>query len=223
MPEGSVAQSQPEVNRKRSRSPSDAEQPKLKRANTGLANSTSNGASANGSTSASSRSQSAHDSSRVDDSPASAPTAGASTPAAAPSSDYTDIPVSNMRRVIGQRLQQSKQDVPHYYLTSDINMDKVLKLREVFNQGLSEKGAKLSVNDFIVKASALALALAKIAATVKTVRASEHDQMETPNTVMGAELQSIAVHETEKAPAPQAPRLWGPLLLVPRFQLLQLA
>ena len=75
MPEGSVAQSQPEVNRKRSRSPSDTEQPKLKRANTGLANSTSNGTSANASASASSRSQSAHDSSRLDDSAASAPTA----------------------------------------------------------------------------------------------------------------------------------------------------
>ena len=89
---------------------------------------------------------------------AAGPAAALSTPAA-PSSDYTDTPVSNMRRVIGQRLQQSKQDVPHYYLTADINMDKVLKLREVFNKSLGEKdkSAKLSVNDFIVKATALAL------------------------------------------------------------------
>lgn len=72
--------------------------------------------------------------------------------------DYVDTPVSNMRRVIGQRLTQSKQELPHYYLTVDIDMGKVLKLREVFNQGLAEKGAKLSVNDFIVKATALALA-----------------------------------------------------------------
>lgn len=88
----------------------------------------------------------------------SAPTAGAAAPAA-PSADYTDIPVTNMRRVIGQRLTQSKQEVPHYYLTMDINMDKVLKLREVFNKTLGEKdkSAKLSVNDFIVKASACAL------------------------------------------------------------------
>lgn len=88
----------------------------------------------------------------------SAPTSGAAAPAA-PSSDYTDIPVTNMRRVIGQRLTQSKQEVPHYYLTMDINMDKVLKLREVFNKTLGEKdkSAKLSVNDFIVKASACAL------------------------------------------------------------------
>ena len=65
-----------------------------------------------------------------------------------------------MRRTIGTRLTQSKQDVPHYYLTVDINMDKVMKLREVFNKSLAEKdkSSKLSVNDFILKASALALA-----------------------------------------------------------------
>lgn len=89
----------------------------------------------------------------------STPIAGAPTPAAS-SPEYVDIPVSSMRRVIGSRLTQSKQDVPHYYLTSDINMDKVLKLREVFNKTLGEKdkAAKLSVNDFVVKATACALA-----------------------------------------------------------------
>ena len=76
----------------------------------------------------------------------------------APVPEYTDIPVSNMRRVIGSRLTQSKQEVPHYYLTVDIHMDKMLKLREVFNKTLTDKGAKLSVNDFIVKAAACALA-----------------------------------------------------------------
>ena len=84
-------------------------------------------------------------------------------PAAQPSDaqlpEYVDTPVSNMRRTIGARLSQSKQEIPHYYLTVDINMDKVLKLREVFNKSLSEKdkSAKLSVNDFIVKAVACAL------------------------------------------------------------------
>ncbi|TBU61989.1 dihydrolipoamide acetyltransferase [Dichomitus squalens] len=74
--------------------------------------------------------------------------------------EYTDIPVSNMRKTIGTRLTQSKQELPHYYLTVDINMDKVLKLREVFNKSLGEKdkSAKLSVNDFVLKAVALALA-----------------------------------------------------------------
>jgi len=64
-----------------------------------------------------------------------------------------------MRRTIGSRLSQSKQEIPHYYVTVDVNMDKVLKLREVFNKTLTEKdkSAKLSVNDFIVKAVACAL------------------------------------------------------------------
>lgn len=92
-----------------------------------------------------------------------APAAAAAQPAAqapaAEASEYTDTPVSNMRRTIGARLTQSKQELPHYYLTAEINMDKVLKLRQVFNKTLSEKegGAKLSVNDFIVKAVACAL------------------------------------------------------------------
>ncbi|CAL1695381.1 unnamed protein product [Somion occarium] len=92
--------------------------------------------------------------------PAPAPPPAAFPAPSVPSADYIDIPISNMRRTIGTRLTQSKQEVPHYYLTVDINMDKVLKLREVFNRSLGEKdkSAKLSVNDFILKASALALA-----------------------------------------------------------------
>ena len=80
-------------------------------------------------------------------------------PSVAQISDYVDTPVSNMRRTIGARLTQSKQEIPHYYLTVDIHMDKVFKLREVFNKSLSEKdkSAKLSVNDFVVKAVACAL------------------------------------------------------------------
>ncbi|KIL70712.1 hypothetical protein M378DRAFT_115830 [Amanita muscaria Koide BX008] len=92
---------------------------------------------------------------------AAAPTASTATqPSAAELPDYVDTPISNMRRTIGTRLTQSKQEIPHYYLTLDINMDKVLKLREVFNKSLAEKdkAAKLSVNDFIVKAVSCALA-----------------------------------------------------------------
>lgn len=84
--------------------------------------------------------------------------ASAGTPAPAdPSADYVDIPLSNMRRTIAARLVESKVQSPHYYLTIDIQMDKVLKLREVFNKSLAEKGAKLSINDFVVKAAAKAL------------------------------------------------------------------
>ncbi|KAJ7225405.1 dihydrolipoamide acetyltransferase [Mycena pura] len=83
-----------------------------------------------------------------------------SQPPSAQLPDYVDTPVSNMRRTIGARLSQSKQELPHYYATVDINMDKVLKLREVFNKTLTEKDktSKLSVNDFIVKAVGCALA-----------------------------------------------------------------
>lgn len=80
---------------------------------------------------------------------------------------YEDVPASNMRKVIAARLTESKQNTPHYYLTAEINMDRVLKLRELFNKaaGAAEKGSKdgvksgmkLSVNDFVVKASAIAL------------------------------------------------------------------
>jgi len=90
-------------------------------------------------------------------------TEGASTSTSQPAattSEFTDIPLTNMRRTIGSRLTEAKRDRPHYYLTVDIDMGKVLKLREVFNKSLAEKdkGAKLSVNDFIVKAVGLALA-----------------------------------------------------------------
>lgn len=88
---------------------------------------------------------------------AAAATSSTPAPAAADSADYVDTPVSNMRRVIGSRLAQSKQELPHYYVTTDITMDKVMKLREVFNKSLADKGAKLSVNDFIVKAVSCAL------------------------------------------------------------------
>jgi len=69
---------------------------------------------------------------------------------------YTDLDLSNMRRTIAKRLSESKQTIPHYYLSVDVNMDAVLKLREELNMGGAGQ-YKLSVNDFVVKASALAL------------------------------------------------------------------
>jgi len=69
---------------------------------------------------------------------------------------YTDLDLSNMRKTIAKRLSESKQNIPHYYLSVDVNMNAVLALREELNKG-SAGQFKLSVNDFIVKASALAL------------------------------------------------------------------
>lgn len=76
--------------------------------------------------------------------------------AAAPTGTFTDIPISNIRKVIAQRLMQSKQTIPHYYLSVDVNMDQVLELRKELNAEVKAQNIKLSVNDFIIKASALA-------------------------------------------------------------------
>uniref|UniRef100_A0A673KF02 Dihydrolipoamide acetyltransferase component of pyruvate dehydrogenase complex n=1 Tax=Sinocyclocheilus rhinocerous TaxID=307959 RepID=A0A673KF02_9TELE len=76
--------------------------------------------------------------------------------AAVPTGTFTDIPISNIRRVIAQRLMQSKQTIPHYYLSIDVNMDQVLELRKELNAEVKADNLKLSVNDFIIKASALA-------------------------------------------------------------------
>lgn len=70
-------------------------------------------------------------------------------------SGFTDVPVSSMRKVIAQRLTQSKQNVPHYYLSREIQLDSVLSLRTSLNGTLSGD-SKLSVNDFLIKAAALA-------------------------------------------------------------------
>ena len=71
------------------------------------------------------------------------------------SGPVTDIEASNVRKVIAKRLQQSKQTVPHYYLTVECNMEKVMGLRKEINTTYEKEGVKLSVNDFIIKAAAL--------------------------------------------------------------------
>ncbi len=92
--------------------------------------------------------------------PAATPVPTAPAPAAAPLS--TDIPheavkLSNIRKVIARRLTESKQTIPHIYLTVDIRLDALLKLRGELNAALEARGVKLSVNDMLIKALALAL------------------------------------------------------------------
>lgn len=84
--------------------------------------------------------------------------ASAAMPAAviAPGAAYTDRQTSNIRAVIAKRLLQSKQNIPHYYLSSEINIDKVSKMRSEMNTMLEKEGVKLSYNDFVIKAVALA-------------------------------------------------------------------
>ncbi|MBL8806528.1 MAG: pyruvate dehydrogenase complex dihydrolipoamide acetyltransferase [Rhodospirillales bacterium] len=70
------------------------------------------------------------------------------------------VPLSTMRKVIARRLTESKQQVPHFYLTVDCELDKLLAGRASLNARSPEKGPgayKLSVNDFIIKAAAVAL------------------------------------------------------------------
>ncbi|KAL0135822.1 PDH complex E2 component [Mucor lusitanicus] len=87
---------------------------------------------------------------------AAAPLPAAYAPQGVSGDAFNDQPTTSMRKIIASRLAESKQTVPHYYLTVEVNMDKVSKLRQVLNQ--SSKGEyKLSVNDFVIKASALAL------------------------------------------------------------------
>ena len=67
------------------------------------------------------------------------------------------VPLSNMRRTIATRLVQSKTTIPHYQVTVEIDMDALMALREQLNDQLSSQGVKLTVNDFLVRACALAM------------------------------------------------------------------
>merc|ERR550517_871054 len=82
-------------------------------------------------------------------------------PAASPqdlagSGAYTDAEASGIRKGIAKRLQQSKHEIPHYYLTVECRMDKIMALRKEINATYEKEGVKLSVNDFVIKAVALA-------------------------------------------------------------------
>jgi pyruvate dehydrogenase E2 component (dihydrolipoamide acetyltransferase) len=83
-------------------------------------------------------------------------------PVEAPKPFETSIPhesvkLSNMRKTIARRLTESKSQIPHIYLTVDIQLDALLKLRGELNASLAGRGVKLSVNDMLIKALALAL------------------------------------------------------------------
>ncbi len=97
--------------------------------------------------------------------PAAAPVAAPAT--SGPSSDaiakmyegreYEVVTLNGMRKTIAARLTEAKQTVPHFYLRRDIKIDALLEFRGTLNKQLEARGVKLSVNDFIIKACALAL------------------------------------------------------------------
>ena len=80
---------------------------------------------------------------------------------------YTERPVTGMRRTIARRLTEAKQTIPHFYLTVDFEIDELLKIRTELNAKLTTlqpapasgqgRGAGISVNDFVIRAAALAL------------------------------------------------------------------
>jgi len=100
---------------------------------------------------------------------ATSPGGSAATPAPTPSvsldaiakiyadREFTEIPLDGMRKTIAARLTEAKQTIPHFYLRRDIKIDNLLSFRGQLNKQLEARGIKLSVNDFIIKACALAL------------------------------------------------------------------
>ena len=100
--------------------------------------------------------------------PGAAPAAAASAPAPAPAptpsvspadggAPYEEVKLNNVRKIIARRLTEAKQNIPHIYLTVDVRLDPLLKLRSQLNASLEADGVKLSVNDLIIKALARAL------------------------------------------------------------------
>ncbi|HTU52490.1 MAG TPA: pyruvate dehydrogenase complex dihydrolipoamide acetyltransferase [Acetobacteraceae bacterium] len=124
-------------------------------------------------------------------SPAPAPApAGAAAPAQPPlaakpapiTAPHRLIPHTTMRRVIARRLTESKQTIPHFYLSADIALDALLKLRADLNARSPKEGPtafKLSVNDLIIKAVAIAIARApRVNATYTEEGIAEYDDID---------------------------------------------
>jgi pyruvate dehydrogenase E2 component (dihydrolipoamide acetyltransferase) len=70
---------------------------------------------------------------------------------------FEEVELDGMRRTIANRLSEAKQTIPHFYLRRDVRLDGLLAFRTQINEQLAERKVKLSVNDFIIKASAIAL------------------------------------------------------------------
>ena len=71
--------------------------------------------------------------------------------------EFVEVPLDGMRRTIAARLTEAKQTIPHFYLRREVRLDALMAFREQLNKGLQSRGIKLSVNDFIIKACAMAL------------------------------------------------------------------
>ena len=91
--------------------------------------------------------------------PAAAPVSPAAAPITPPAAlESKTVTLTNMRKTVARRLVESKTTVPHFTVTVTVNMDPLLQLRTSVNAALESEGVKLSVNDFIVRAAAVAIA-----------------------------------------------------------------
>jgi pyruvate dehydrogenase E2 component (dihydrolipoamide acetyltransferase) len=70
---------------------------------------------------------------------------------------YEEVPLDGMRKTIAARLSEAKSTIPHFYLRRSVKLDALMAFRETLNKQLEGRGVKLSVNDFIIKACAVAL------------------------------------------------------------------
>jgi pyruvate dehydrogenase E2 component (dihydrolipoamide acetyltransferase) len=86
-----------------------------------------------------------------------APSLGKRPAFAQPEREDTTVKLTRLRQAIGRRMTESKQWYPHFYVTYEYDLDALMAARKQANAGLAEKGVKLSVNDFIVKAAAMTL------------------------------------------------------------------
>jgi len=89
---------------------------------------------------------------------AEAPAPAAGTPPAPSEEDVQDVPLSQMRKTIAKRLVESLDPVPHFFLRVDVDMTRTLEARERVNRLLEAEGEKVSINDFLLRATAQALA-----------------------------------------------------------------
>jgi pyruvate dehydrogenase E2 component (dihydrolipoamide acetyltransferase) len=88
--------------------------------------------------------------------PSIAPSVSGQLPALIQTGEFEVVPLSTMRKVIAQRLQESKQTIPHFYLTLDVELDALLALRKQLNEKRDD--LKITVNDLLIRACGMALA-----------------------------------------------------------------
>jgi len=86
-----------------------------------------------------------------------ATTERAASPGQPPSAEEEIVEATPMLRAVARRMSESKATVPHFYLDAEIDMDRALELREELNEALADEGEKISINDLVVRAAALAL------------------------------------------------------------------